>query len=225
MKVLILLAVVAAASAVPYFPYNYNYGTYGYGRDLYSDNIDYRTLMLGGRTHILDKDITLVKKDFVIFYYKYLVELLDIFHTRFHDILSTVDVKTHSVFGMPMYCNKMTGLMQWMMMMNIDFTTYDPHYFDMFMWCKISDYMMYMKYYWLHFNFVDVMHTDLPFMRDMFHGLGYNYLHKFGDYYGKSYDGLLGNKFYGNLWYGQKYLPFGEKFTIEKSISKEYLLH
>uniref|UniRef100_A0A336MHK1 CSON000029 protein n=2 Tax=Culicoides sonorensis TaxID=179676 RepID=A0A336MHK1_CULSO len=225
MKFLILFAVIAAASAVPYYPWSYEgYEKYPmtgyYGKDYYSDKYDYKTLMMGGSKTFLDKDITMVKKDFIVFYYKYLVDLLDIFKTRFNDILASYDFKKFDTYQMPAYCGKMTGLMRWMMVMNIDFTKYDPYYFDLFMMCKVSDYTMFMKYYWLNFNFVDVMHKDYPFMKDMYQIISPEYLYKFGEYYGKGFGGF-GDKYYGKDFVGDKY--YGKDFVGDKYYGKDFV--
>ena len=115
-------------------------------------------------------------------------------------------------------------MMRWMMMMNIDFTKYDAHYFDMFMMCKISDYMMFMKYYWLHFNYVDVMHKDLGFMRDIYSGFGDHekFLHTFGTKYGLEHKFYPEHFTYGDKIVGDKFFHYEPKYGYQHKYIPEH---
>jgi hypothetical protein len=161
----------------------YNKDFQGYGHDdIYNFNIG---KLLG------DKDITVIKKDFVIVYYKYLLEILDLFKTRFGDILAHSDTFMIDTFTLPKYCTKLSGMTRWIMMMNIDVTKYDIHFFDYYMMCKMYDYVMFIKYYFLHFDLA-IMYKDFGMIQNFYgltgdHGYG---LHKF---YGDVYGGVFGH--------------------------------
>jgi hypothetical protein len=142
-----------------------------------------------------EKDFTYVKKDFIIFYYKYLVEILDLFKVRFGDHLTHYETFKYDEFDFPTKCYKLSGFMQWMYTTNVDVTKYHEHFFDYFMMCKTVDYVKFIKNYFLHFN-LEVMYKDY----DLIHGLY----------------GILGDPGYGLYkYYGDVFSPYFYKYSYE----------
>jgi hypothetical protein len=180
----------------------YNKDFQGYGHeDIYNFNIGH---LLG------DKDISVIKKDFVIVYYKYLLEILDLFKTRFGDILAHSDTFVLDKFTLPTHCTKLSGITRWMMTMSIDVTKYDIHFFDYYMMCKMYDYVMFIKYYFLHFDLA-IMYKDYGMIQN-FYGLTGD--HGYGLY-----------KYYGDV-FGHDFYNYKTPFVghVDKFVSKSYLL-
>jgi hypothetical protein len=142
-----------------------------------------------------EKDFTYVKKDFIIFYYKYLVEILDLFKVHYGEYLTHYETFKYDEFYLPAKCHKLTGFMNWMHTTNVDVTKYHEHFFDYFMMCKMVDYVKFIKTYFLHFN-LEVMYKDY----DLIHGLY----------------GMLGDHGYGlHKYYGDVFRPYFNKYSYE----------
>jgi hypothetical protein len=157
-----------------------------------------------------EQDFSAVKKDFIIFYYKYLVEIMDLFKVRFGDYLTHYETFKYDEFYLPAKCHKLSGFMHWMYTTNVDVTKYHEHFFDYFMMCKTVDYVKFIKNYFLHFN-MEVMYKDY----DLIHGL-YGMLGDHGYGLHKYYYDTFGQDFYK---YEPHYVP--TKFIAGKFFSKD----
>jgi len=195
------------------------YGKDYYGKDFYPKDYTYGKDYFYGKHFDFDgflkKDISLVKKNFVFFFYKHLLEIVDNFKTHYGSYLVDFESMPMDKFELPMYCTKLNGMMRWMMTMNIDFTQYDIHYFDYFMMCKMYDYLMFMKYYWANFN-MDVMYRDYDMIKGFYgligdHGYG---LHKYyGDIFGHGLEHGVVTPYKGYYEHDYKYPIYGKEFV------------
>jgi len=163
------------------------------------------------------KDITVVKRDFILFYHKYLLEILDILKTRFGDVLVHADTFNFDSFHLPMKCTKLNGAIRWMMMANIDVTKRDVHLFDTFMMCKLVDYVMFIKNYFLHFD-MDIMYRDYGLIRNLYGMIGG---HNYGLY--KYYGDVFGHDFKYGTGVGLVKPDLVGKIYADKMYNKDFI--
>jgi len=123
---------------------------------------------------LASQDITTLKKEFIIAFYKNVVETLDILKTRFGNVIASADTVDELKGAiMPLKCQKLNGVMNWIMTTNIDITKYNANIFDTYMMCKMVDYATMMKSFAFKFNVkTGVMYRDLQLIRDVYDILG-----------------------------------------------------